>query len=1705
MCPTRAEGKEKHIHTRPETTKMFQKALGKGEVVTELADSDNEEVEIKCILEYLESRDLSSVEHELHILRNLERKISAITHLHSDLAQRLVDITSITVIKDKELKEEFEEAAIAIIVAVGKHCPGEVVATLQERFQSKVLPLHQVLCAVEKLCQLSVMAPYIGAMWDCVLPALPLVESEEYMLVFSDVLRGLAKCASRYLAEPPQGAKKLDITGETAAAKAYVTFLVFFNKWFPTAKGKVMEATLDVIGQLFSIMSVQTLKNHLQCLISQLLHQYGTRIQHFYVTECLCHLLHAVLCHQKWSKRLYQSLDNILSSLFAQVCTKTDESDMLSKCNQTSALRAFQVLGPVYQEEIMAFLRKQMEGSEEVKCTAALTVLREVAEESPHMDKVKEIMVQSVALIIQENIYKIKRPLLQLIRSCACCGYLTLPGGSVLVDFLIRQCELPGSIVKHGSDWDEEAVQVYSINTLNLVPWKMLLQFVCPLEYANTFIPVCKTLTSLFIKSGKGGLSPYLGELHRRPTELPTPQALLIRLLVISLFPYKDGGCGVVALQLLHALHPLNSLHPVMHSDLGQLWKEMIPELIQYLETHNEGTLEEEKWKDKLLQLLERSMEAIMDDAWSCELANEILVKSKSYSQRPQDKFFPYKFYGAVLRASRNRDMVREYLSIILRTSQQEEAEREGIASAISLVATRHLTDTLVVLQEFISMMNPEGSSPDEDAQQSMWSMTSSTLHLCYDQMAKETKDNILPWVDHILSQMLYHHCRYTASATNLSLKLNFLRSVAAFTRTVGDIAQKAKEAHEFSQKTMIVAFMVKLIEEESVNLLSNPVRQQAMIVVTNLRKLKPPLKPEKKANLLRACYKSVFSLPPVETMLAEACDNIQRQLSESLYKETIDALRGMLEGLVFECPVEAQKILEYLEPWLISRKDHERERAMWCSARILRCVAKLPNFDTSIEFSRLGRLVRLLALRCHDPVDNICFLAARAVYNLYCIQLVKRQLKKGHGLTKVDTLKNLGTYSPSVFYNNTSQIAKAFAEYFTPLQLTNLVLTALDGLTDPRGKISRAAGELLSAILEERGADLEKVDDTLTGIYQRLSLIHEPTTRQEMLRAVCFLAGNNTKKVVPILLDHPLPWDSNTTELWRFLGTRRETTLNVLQLLITILEEKPVQKAKSNISDDEIALQPVAVTCALCEMLSTPNCRDAVQELYPRLLLAVLGHVQRVIEQNPLENMVVYRKECGQGQRPKAFDPSSCALEAVKTLLSGAGYVEVLDYVEEHRGWDLLSSPSDYYCGIMEITSAMVKHFTPLNLHRIFNQLIPLLNSENEHDKIMSRAFYAQLLWHRSVAQSLELDVLAPLKKWIQEPNPIMRLLGLRGISNLALHPGKATHLRNLLQILREFLKEKEERIAEQAVKALRNIIYYMEGEEVKVAFCHIVRPLWQLTTDEREKVRISAIIAFGKMLKRVNKYKPGPVIHNEIYCALVPLMLVMQGNNHEILKACGDTLAECAQVMGWSQARNLFQQMTLSDHLQVLQEMCTFLVKKCRRMLGDFLLKSITYLKNPQPLLREAAARFIEFTVKNLNLIEVDRDDVMLLLRALEDLRYDPVDSVSIAAIDTITNIETACLPEAEPLSRLRKFFCSLPVQRKIKIFKVREIPLKYKFSSKQLRGKTVPEGTSAANQEKEEKSMKQKLWKFSRNMKRKTLKCCGNTFLRGAAAAY
>ncbi|CAM4691081.1 unnamed protein product [Caretta caretta] len=62
------------------------------------------------------------------------------------------------------------------------------------------------------------------------------------------------------------------------------------------------------------------------------------------------------------------------------------------------------------------------------------------------------------------------------------------------------------------------------------------------------------------------------------PMQLPTPQGLLARLLVVASSPYEREGHGCAALQLLKALHQ------TVHAAVGEMWVVKIPSLLQYIE-----------------------------------------------------------------------------------------------------------------------------------------------------------------------------------------------------------------------------------------------------------------------------------------------------------------------------------------------------------------------------------------------------------------------------------------------------------------------------------------------------------------------------------------------------------------------------------------------------------------------------------------------------------------------------------------------------------------------------------------------------------------------------------------------------------------------------------------------------------------------------------------------------------------------------------------------------------------------------------------------------------------------------------------------------------------------------------------------------------------------------------------------------------------
>ncbi|XP_008576182.1 PREDICTED: maestro heat-like repeat-containing protein family member 1 [Galeopterus variegatus] len=746
----------------------------------------------------------------------------------------------------------------------------------------------------------------------------------------------------------------------------------------------------------------------------------------------------------------------------------------------------------------------------------------------PQTEKLRSEVMNSVIVAIQEDRKPVQMALLNFINTLGQYDYLTLPQGNTVINYLIKLSESDPS--------NEEDIQLMCSKILQMVhttrvSLPKLVTLACQPSNISAFVILSKTTTELALRARSLGQVPYLSSFHLRPAQFISPQRLLTHLMLCSLKPYREKKFGVSALRLLHALHPITSLHPVINSNVGQLWMKEIPQMLQILDEHSEKSLSQKEWESRLLQFSSQSLAAINDDSWLEQLATVILEKIRYFSNN-EEKAFLYKFFGFNLRTSRSPKLVKTMLSSILDTGHEELQEREGIAEALSIVSLRHLEIVLDQLQEYGTVLTNQHASSIlklmKEHQQTEWRLVCKTIYLSYSKIISRNKRAALLHVDAILAVVLqhYHHC----------------------------IVEK------------------ELIREEPMNGISSSVRQKAMDIVTDVRKLRPLLEPNDRSELLQTCCKSVLCLPPSDVLQKEAASPKEGQANMELFRETMHSLRRLMEAFITEKPDWIQYCLQLLDIWLNSQKDNERERAMWCAARVLGFTAKMNNFNVEIQFTHLGRLVRMLAMRCQDTVDNVCFLSAHAVYNLYCILLLQKQMtRKKQGLWEEEGKSKV--YSANMFYNNTLEIAKAFAEYFTQLQLTNLVLTAIEGLTHSKAKVSLAAAQLMSAVMRERGRDMIKIEEVVEGILERLNLQLEPSTKEETLQAMCSLAGSNTHTVVPLLLSKPLPWDRTNLALWKTFGTHRETTINVLQLLIVILE-----KNQSREETGEMAFRPVAV-----------------------------------------------------------------------------------------------------------------------------------------------------------------------------------------------------------------------------------------------------------------------------------------------------------------------------------------------------------------------------------------------------------------------------------------------------------------------------------------------------------------------------------------------
>ncbi|XP_057592995.1 maestro heat-like repeat family member 5 [Hippopotamus amphibius kiboko] len=275
-------------------------------------------------------------------------------------------------------------------------------------------------------------------------------------------------------------------------------------------------------------------------------------------------------------------------------------------------------------------------------------------------------------------------------------------------------------------------------------------------------------------------------------------------------------------------------------------------------------------WEEQLAKMAVKSVQFLNTEGWSKELLGALTKPDQTHQEQPLEKAFLFIYYGLILQAEENGTTVRTHLRALLETSHQWPKQREGIALTVGLAAARHLDHVWAVLEQFgrsTPIKWSLNSFSPKNAEDLRWKWASSTILLAYGQMAAKAKVHILPWVDNILSRMIFF---FHYSSWDETLKQSFLKAILMLVRAIS--RNEGAHSYEFSQVSELLECLMLLIEKEPQDTLCTSTRQQAIHIISSLCKLRPPLDVEKKSRLLSISLRSVLSLPLLEVLEKHTC-----------------------------------------------------------------------------------------------------------------------------------------------------------------------------------------------------------------------------------------------------------------------------------------------------------------------------------------------------------------------------------------------------------------------------------------------------------------------------------------------------------------------------------------------------------------------------------------------------------------------------------------------------------------------------------------------------------------------------------------------------------------------------------------------------------------------------------------------------------------
>lgn len=1557
--------------------------------------------------DYLVKHPKLVMRHRVIILQTIEMVVkSKINDISIPKIKSTISLASGEMTRSKEVVPDWQQAASNILVAVGNKHINDIMEEILSKFQPGILPHFFVVQTLANLSDSNVygMVPFLNAILGTMLPMLGMAKQDNMKWVFSSALAHFSESILEYLANLDK-APDPTVRKDTFSSEIYAAYDILFSNWLQSRETKLRLTVAEALGPMSHLMAHDKLEEQLPRLIPAILSLYKKNTEHYVISKSLCQVLDASV--NMGSRLLETQLDNLLGAMHQQVCAPVDYNNPPTVKNHNEILRCFSILANTFPDRLTGFVLQRLDNSNERNRIGSLSVLRHLVNSTTSiMETKKPLVLATMRQPLQDNSNKVKKVMVQVISAMAHHGYLELEGGDVLVKYIVQHCALPDSVNRNRLPSDPEDVTNESLrgmceNTLHLftttvgrmanILWPGLLEYMTPVQYTNAMTPLCKSLILLGNKKKLAKDTSFMIDFNGQ-VSLPTPYVLLTRLLINASFPFRGRGRGVPSLNLLGVLGPN------IHSNTERIWGEEIPALVQYLEESTVESIDMKKWEESLLEFLSKTVVTISDDRWTCGLVMEMTKYLPSYNLFLEEKSFLYKCIGVTLRQSLNKDVVRTQLHEILAIARHSDPiEREGIAVGVGLCASSHLDETLEKLADFgksdvfkkaSGIFGLLKDKNDVDIEK-----MKSTLILCYGYVALHgPEDQILGRIepDILLSISKHFNTKVLGikvETKDLTMKLSLIKSVGLIAQA-GNVCARRQE-FIFPRKQELLGVMLDFIKSEPLDVLRTPLRQQAMITCANLVKLDPVLNENENFDMIRTCLNTVFGLPPVEIDKGKDEEVLDFQQREVLYGETFRALQSLLKNVLYRdlSPDGLQSIFKHIEVWLSSPRDLERERAVKATSELLEFYLENLNVKNMVSFHNLGALLGRLAPRGSDPQSTVRKEAMDCIYTLLYIQLRYEGYALDYQDESVESLimlrDKLDNPDHAVLYRTCSELTKIISKRLPQQQLNTLIFMLFEGLVDSQPNCARASSVVLNTILKTRGAGLQDlVPEILEVLHIRLQVIAEEQVKVAVGQSILILATQHLNTVVNTLISYPLPFDNWSCEMWLALGADSTLASQIMELMIEKLNVMvPFVEKKESMLRSSMARvatsHPLAMTCALREMMLNGKTLTAVSGMFPRLFSALLVRVgSSVGVQLPKD---INSNSIGLEKKPSSktalhFDVCGVAVEALRILLARAQLDDVVKPLDQDGVWEQMKDPQQHAAGITLLARAMAKHAGP-RLPEIVESLCPSLSNIYECQRITVTAFFSELLNHHVVTELMMMDVLMnSMMERISDASSTTRMLSVRGLGNMAVgSPEKVNkYAKELLAAMSSGMEERDDpskQIALEAMSGLSKVLVYLDKKNVQLLVVYIFMKIKPFLESENDEIRSASITLLGNL----SKFGSGePVFKDQIHNVLVSLLLHLNDPSPEVVKACKFAMRECAPVMGSSQITAMFQNHLHEDrglhYGEFINDLTKYIIQDFPSMLNFYHITVIQFFKSNWAEVRASAAMFIGFLLGNL-----------------------------------------------------------------------------------------------------------------------------------------